>query len=63
MRSRKLIGALLAAALLLGACANGPRYGAARKHKKSCDCPHFDALPRQKGANEVHAGLDHVGGN
>jgi hypothetical protein len=61
MASRKLIGTLLAAALLLASCATGPKYGAARKHKKSCDCPHFDALPRNDGG--VHASLDHAPGN
>ena len=57
MRSRKFTGTLLAVALLLASCANGPKYGAARKHKKSCDCPHFNAVPKKDG--DVRASLDH----
>lgn len=61
MRTIKLTGALLAVALLLASCANGPKYGAARKHKKSCDCPHFNAVPMRD--YDVHASLDHGRGD
>lgn len=41
-----LLGACLA--LLVGSgCASGPRYGAARKSRKGCDCPHWNALPKR----------------
>ena len=37
---------LLLVATLLASCASGPSYGAARKKKKSCDCPHWNAVDR-----------------
>lgn len=44
---------LLAGILLLASCASGPSYGAARKKKKSCDCPHFNRVDRP--GPDVHA--------
>lgn len=44
---------VLAALLLLAACASGPRYGAARKQSKSCECPHWNAV--ETTSDEVHA--------
>lgn len=32
---------------LLVGCGGGPRYGAARKQSKSCDCPTWNAAPTQ----------------
>ncbi len=40
-----LTGALATIILTSANCANGPKYGAAKKHNKSCDCPHWNALP------------------
>lgn len=57
-RTRSMIrslGACLALVLLLGACASGPRYGAAKKQKKGCDCPHWNAV-KPAGAEE-HASV------
>jgi hypothetical protein len=53
-----LIGAF--AALLLVGCASGPKYGAARRKKKSCDCPHWNQrpAPRAPGQEAVHAAID-----
>jgi len=41
--------------VLLSGCASGPRYGAShgRKKKKSCDCPHWNAV--QPVGDEAHA--------
>jgi hypothetical protein len=36
-------------------CASGPRYGAARRKKKGCDCPHWNRVDRP--ANGMHASL------
>ncbi len=52
VRKRSLInmtlaGAFLTTSILGMGCASGPRYGASRKHNKSCDCPHWNAVPRQ----------------
>jgi hypothetical protein len=30
---------------MLTGCASGPRYGAQRKKKKGCDCPHWNRVP------------------
>jgi hypothetical protein len=32
-----------------GGCASGPKYGASGKRSKSCDCPHWNAVPKQEG--------------
>lgn len=42
-----LVVVVLAVAVLVGGCATGPRYGASRKHSKSCDCPHWNAVPKK----------------
>jgi hypothetical protein len=47
LRSRRSLFALACACLFGMACAGGPRYGAARKHRKSCDCPHWNAVPHK----------------
>ncbi|MFN8351025.1 MAG: hypothetical protein U0U25_06135 [Flavobacteriales bacterium] len=40
--------------LELGAgCAGGPKYGAARKRRKGCDCPHWNAVPRKEQVASV----------
>ena len=44
-----LAGALLATSVIGTGCAGGARYGAARKKKRGCDCPHWNAVPQQKG--------------
>ena len=53
-RKRSLTTMLITGALftsIIGAgCGNGPKYGAARKHKKGCDCPHWNAAPKQEGS-------------
>ncbi|MBL8000899.1 MAG: hypothetical protein JNL05_02950 [Flavobacteriales bacterium] len=53
-----LMGAL--AALLAVGCASGPKYGAARRKKKSCDCPHWNqrTAPRPPGQGALHAAID-----
>lgn len=50
-----LAGAFLALCTLGTGCASGPRYGAARKKKKSCDCPHWNAVPEQKGVDGMRS--------
>ncbi len=47
-RSRSII-CLLSAALLVGGCASGPRYGSGKK-RKECDCP--------KWSMRTHAPVD-----
>ena len=42
-----ITGALSIIILSGASCANGPKYGAAKKHSKSCDCPHWNALPKR----------------
>jgi outer membrane murein-binding lipoprotein Lpp len=42
-----LLGAFLTSSTVLTGCASGPRYGAARKSRKGCDCPHWNAVPKQ----------------
>ena len=42
-----ILGALSTTILLSEGCANGPKYGASKKHSKSCDCPHWNALPKR----------------
>jgi len=39
-----MAGAFIAL-VLCTSCVSGPRYGAARKHSKSCDCPKWNAVP------------------
>ena len=34
---------------------SGPRYGAARKKKKGCDCPQWNAVPEQKGEDGMRS--------
>lgn len=54
--------AWMALVVLAFACASGPRYGAARKQKKGCDCPHWNAV--EKPGTEEHASVpSHVAGN
>jgi hypothetical protein len=54
-RNRSLITMILAGAFLTTSivgtgCTRGPKYGAARKSKKKgCDCPHWNAVPKQEG--------------
>lgn len=43
-----LLGCLLVVLVAAG-CASGPRYGSARKSRKGCDCPHWNALPKRGG--------------
>lgn len=58
-RNRSLITMILAGAFLTTSiastgCASGPKYGAARKTKKrGCDCPHWNAVPKQEGREGV----------
>lgn len=41
-------GAFLITSIIGTGCASGPKYGAARKsRKKGCDCPHWNAVPKQ----------------
>ncbi len=42
------IGALVLLAALITGCASGPRYGAQRKRKKGCDCPHWNRVPQHR---------------
>jgi hypothetical protein len=42
-------------ALFTASCASGPKYGAARKKKKGCDCPHWNAVWQKPG--ELHAAV------
>jgi hypothetical protein len=42
-----LLGAFLTTSTVITGCASGPRYGAARKSRKGCDCPHWNAVPKQ----------------
>jgi hypothetical protein len=46
---------LMVLGLVLASCASGPSYGAARKKKKGCDCPHWNAVDRP--GKEVHASI------
>jgi len=41
------IGAWVLLAALITGCASGPRYGAQRKRKKGCDCPHWNQVPQR----------------
>ena len=41
------IGALALLAAVLTGCASGPKYGAAKKRKKGCDCPHWNRVPER----------------
>lgn len=58
-RNRSLItmilaGAFLTTSIVSTGCASGPKYGAARKSKKrGCDCPHWNAVPKQEGREGV----------
>lgn len=42
---RPLLGLLLGALFALSACASGPKYGAAKRKKKGCDCPTWNLVP------------------
>lgn len=42
-----ILGVLLTTSVAFTGCASGPRYGAARKSHKGCDCPHWNAVPKQ----------------
>ena len=42
---RPFLGLLLGALMALSACASGPRYGAAKRKKKGCDCPTWNLVP------------------
>jgi len=47
--------------VLLGVgCASGPKYGAARRKKKSCDCPHWNMRngPHGHATGDVRVGID-----
>lgn len=49
-----LAGAFLTTSIVSTGCASGPKYGAARKTKKrGCDCPHWNAVPKQEGRDGV----------
>lgn len=50
-------GTLCSAVLLMVACASGPKYGAAKRKKKSCDCPHWNHLPTIGPGTKAHAGM------
>ena len=58
-RNRSLItmilaGAFLTTSIVSTGCASGPKYGAARKSKKrGCDCPHWNAVPKQEGREGI----------
>jgi hypothetical protein len=58
-RNRSLIimilaGAFLTTSIVGTGCASGPKYGAARKSKKrGCDCPHWNAVPKQEGREGI----------
>lgn len=54
------IGAWALLAAVITGCASGPRYGAQRKKKKGCDCPHWNWVP--KHTNEVHAATMRMNG-
>lgn len=53
-----VLAGALATLLLTASCASGPRYGASRKHKKECDCPKWNALPRPADGRDVRADLE-----
>lgn len=53
-----ILAGALATLLLTASCASGPRYGASRKHKKECDCPKWNALPRPAPGRDVRADLE-----
>lgn len=40
--------------ILATGCASRPRYGAAPRHKRGCDCPKWNAAPQAAG-KDVHA--------
>lgn len=44
-----ILSGALAILTTASGCASGPRYGASRKHRKECDCPKWNALPRATG--------------
>lgn len=49
-----LAGAFLTTTIVGTGCASGPKYGAARKsRKKGCDCPHWNAVPKQEGRDGI----------
>lgn len=48
-----IAGAFLITSIVGSGCASGPKYGAARKHSKSCDCPHWNAVPKQEGREGI----------
>jgi hypothetical protein len=58
-RNRSLVTMIFAGAFLITSivgtgCASGPKYGAARKSKKrGCDCPHWNAVPKQEGREGI----------
>ncbi len=37
---------MLGIILFASACASHPRYGASPRHKRGCDCPKWNAMPR-----------------
>jgi hypothetical protein len=43
------MGALITTLVVVTGCAGGPKYGASGKRSKSCDCPHWNAVPKQEG--------------
>lgn len=46
--SRSVLCGMLVSASILGVgCGGGPRYGAAGKRNKKCDCPTWNAVPAQ----------------
>ena len=38
-------------------CASHPRYGAAPKHKRGCDCPKWNAVPVKEKKDELRVDL------
>ena len=50
------LGVIGISAMLFMSCASGPKYGASKRKKKGCDCPHWNQAP-SRDKNGVRAAV------
>lgn len=49
-RTNMILSVALITTVIIGTgCGGGPKYGASGKRNKKCDCPHWNAVPKQEG--------------
>ncbi|MEO8734600.1 MAG: hypothetical protein ABI373_09740 [Flavobacteriales bacterium] len=48
---------MIASWMVIMGCASHPRYGAAPKHKRGCDCPKWNAVPLKDVKNELRVDM------